>query len=127
MNIYIMVDAEGISGICDREQVMPSGSRYQEGRELMGKDINACVEGLKVAGADKIYVRDCHSGGTNVVWSALSGLADYYIVGYPGAGGLRRRHFAWISCHGRHSGRYSGAHDEFGHRAELLDQRQKSG
>lgn len=84
MNIYIMVDAEGISGIHDREQVMPSGSRYQEGRELMVKDINACVEGCKAAGADKIYVRDAHGSGSNIVWSKLTSLADYYIIGYTG-------------------------------------------
>ena len=56
MNIYIMVDAEGISGIYDSQQVMATGTRYHEGRELMVADINACVEGCKEAGADKIYV-----------------------------------------------------------------------
>lgn len=86
MNIYIMVDAEGISGIFDHEQVSassPSG-RYNEGRELMVKDINACVEACKEAGADKVYVRDCHGSGANIIWSKLSGLADYYIIGYTG-------------------------------------------
>jgi len=84
VNIYIMVDAEGISGIFDSEQVMASGSRYSEGRELMVRDINACVEACKEAGAKKVYVRDCHANGTNVIWSKLSSLADYYIVGYTG-------------------------------------------
>lgn len=84
MNIYIMVDAEGISGIYDKEQVMTTGSRYQEGRELMVRDINACIEGCKEAGADKVYVRDCHGGGANVIWSKLSDLADYYIIGNTG-------------------------------------------
>jgi D-amino peptidase len=79
-----MVDAEGISGIHDREQVMPNGSRYQEGRELMVNDINACVAGCKDAGANKVYVRDAHSSGTNIVWSKLTSLADYYIIGYTG-------------------------------------------
>lgn len=86
MNIYIMVDAEGISGVFDHEQVMSSSAsgRYNEGRELMVKDINACVEACKEAGADKIYVRDCHGSGSNVIWSKLSNLADYYIIGYTG-------------------------------------------
>ncbi len=84
MNIYIMVDAEGISGICDSEQVTRAGSRYQEGRELMVKDINACVEGCKEAGAKKVYIRDAHGSGNNVVWSKLTGLADGYIIGYTG-------------------------------------------
>lgn len=84
MNIYIMVDAEGISGIYESDQVISSGSRYEEGRRLMVKDINACVEGLKEAGVDKIYVRDAHSSGSNVIWEELSDLADYYIIGYTG-------------------------------------------
>ena len=52
MNVYIMVDMEGISGIFAREQVMSdgSGSRYQEGRHLMAKDINVCVKACKEAG-----------------------------------------------------------------------------
>ncbi|NSW89692.1 MAG: M55 family metallopeptidase [Firmicutes bacterium] len=82
MNIYIMVDAEGISGVFDSEQVSTSSSsgRYNEGRELMVRDINACVEAYKEAGAEKVYVRDCHGGGANVIWSKFSSLADYYIV-----------------------------------------------
>ncbi len=86
MNIYIMVDAEGISGIYDREQVSTNSSsgRYSEGRELMVNDINACVEACKEAGAEKVFVRDCHAAGSNVIWSKLSSLADYYIIGNTG-------------------------------------------
>ena len=69
MNIFIMVDMEGISGIFSREQVMQNGSRYQEGRQLMVQDINVCVKACKEAGAEKVYVRDCHGGGSNVIWS----------------------------------------------------------
>ena len=81
MNVYIMTDAEGISGIYDREQVMPAGSRYNEGRMLMTEDINTCVEAAKEAGAQKVYVRDCHASGNNVIWEKLSPKADYYITG----------------------------------------------
>ena len=51
MNIYIMVDMEGISGIFTREQVMTDGaaSRYGEGRHLMAQDINVCVRACKEA------------------------------------------------------------------------------
>jgi D-amino peptidase len=81
MNIYIMVDAEGISGIYDREQVLSSGSRYNECRMYMTQDINTCVEAAKAAGVDKIYVKDCHGSGTNIIWDKLSPKADYYIMG----------------------------------------------
>lgn len=96
VNIYIMVDAEGISGVYNSDQVMSTGSRYQEGRELMVRDINACVEGCKEAGADRIYVRDCHGSGSNVVWSRLSDLADYYIIGDTG----QDRFPGLDECHG---------------------------
>jgi len=81
MNIYIMTDAEGISGIYDREQVMSSGSRYNECRMFMTQDINACVEAAKDAGVDKIFVRDAHGGGTSIIWEKLSPKADFYIMG----------------------------------------------
>lgn len=81
MNIYIMVDLEGISGIFEPSQVMSDGVKYQEGRSLMAADINACVKACKEAGAEKVYVRDCHAGGNNVIWSNLCDDADYYIIG----------------------------------------------
>ena len=84
MNIYIMTDLEGISGITSREQVMPDASRYAEGRRLMVNDINVVVRACKEAGAEKVYVRDCHSAGMNVIWSELCGDADGYIIGYTG-------------------------------------------
>jgi len=81
MNIYIMTDAEGISGIYDREQVMTTGSRYNECRMFMTEEINVCVEAAKEAGAEKIFVRDAHGGGNNVIWEKLSPKADRYICG----------------------------------------------
>ena len=89
MNIYIMADAEGISGIFDREQVLPTGSRYNECRALMTRDINTCVDAAKEAGAERIYVRDAHGGGHNVIWELLSPKADYYISGTSSSFGTR--------------------------------------
>ena len=84
MNVYIMTDMEGISGIVSREQVMSDSPKYAEGRMLMVEDINVCVKACKEAGAQKVYVRDCHATGANVVWSHLTSEADGYIVGYTG-------------------------------------------
>ena len=81
MNIFIMTDAEGISGIYDWQQILPSGSRYNEGRMLLTQEINTCVEAAKEAGAGKIFVRDGHAGGSNIIWEKLSSKADYYIAG----------------------------------------------
>jgi len=70
-----------ISGIYTREQVLPSESRFEEGRKYMTADVNACTKGLKAAGVDKIYVCDCHGGGYTLKWDELSNDADYYICG----------------------------------------------
>ena len=78
MNVYVMVDLEGISGVYTREQVTADGGRHAEGRKYMTADINAVVRGLKDAGVDKIYVRDCHGGSYTVIWEQLSNDVDYY-------------------------------------------------
>lgn len=85
MNLYIMVDLEGISGIFSREQLNEPQSGI-----LMAEDINACVNAAKEAGVEKIYVRDCHGASDSVSYGHLSENADYYICGrvgedrYPG-------------------------------------------
>ncbi|MDW7656753.1 MAG: M55 family metallopeptidase [Bacillota bacterium] len=81
MNIYVMVDAEGLSGIHLKEQVMSDGRLFQEFRQAMTDEINACVAGLKAGGAGRVMVRDAHASGNNVLWSQLSDDADGYIMG----------------------------------------------
>ena len=78
MNVYVMVVAEGLSGVHLASQVMPDGCHYQEFRHLMTEEINACVEGLKVGGANRVIVRDAHASGSNVIWSLLTDQADGY-------------------------------------------------
>ncbi len=82
MNLYVLVDLEGISGICSREQIF--GDRIGEGRLMMTEDINACIDAAKEMGVDKIYVRDCHGTSNTVIYEKLSDNADYYICGYMG-------------------------------------------
>ena len=81
MNVYVMVDIEGISGIYTRSQVLPSEPRFAEGRRCMVEDVNSCVAGLKAAGVEKVYVQDCHGGSYSFLWDELSSDADYYICG----------------------------------------------
>lgn len=81
MNVYVMVDIEGISGIYTRSQVIPSEPRFHEGRRYMVEDVNSCVAGLKAAGVDKVYVHDCHGGSYSFLWEDLTSEADYYICG----------------------------------------------
>lgn len=81
MNIYVMVDAEGISGVHLKEQVLSDGRLYGAFCQMMTDEINACVEGLKKGGANQVIVRDAHSSGNNVIWSALTDQADGYVMG----------------------------------------------
>ena len=82
MNVYIVVDIEGISGVCNPNQTFPGGHLYGEARQMMTEDINVCVKACKEAGVEKIYVADVH-GGTdlNAKWLDLCEEADGYILG----------------------------------------------
>lgn len=84
MNIYIMADLEGISGVFCHDQVTADSPRFIEGREYMTRDVNTCVKACKEAGADKIYVRDGHGGSNTLIWEKLTPLADYYVCGAQG-------------------------------------------
>ena len=53
MNVYIMADLEGISGIYCREQVTPDQRRFDEGRRFLTREINICAEACKAAGVEK--------------------------------------------------------------------------
>ncbi len=85
MNIYIMADMEGISGVYSNEQVTPNGSaQYQNACKLMINDINTCAKACKQAGVNKVYVRDCHACASNINYSDLSEYVDYCILGNTG-------------------------------------------
>lgn len=79
MNIFVMVDMEGISGINCREQVTPGTALYEEGRQMMTSDIDSCVQGCALAGADRIVVRDAHGSAQNFRWLDLPEQAEYII------------------------------------------------
>jgi D-amino peptidase len=77
MNIFVMVDMEGISGILRKSQVMQGEADYQEARRYLTADVNACVEGCFAAGATKVVVRDAHCTGFNFIWDQLDPRAEY--------------------------------------------------
>ncbi|MET0305024.1 MAG: M55 family metallopeptidase [Solirubrobacterales bacterium] len=67
MNILIAADMEGIAGIDDYSDCLPSHpSAYTRGRRLMTDEVLAAVEALRAAGAERICVGDWHMVGTNV-------------------------------------------------------------
>jgi D-amino peptidase len=77
MNIFIMADMEGISGICMSSQVTNTGEHYQAGRRYLTWDVNACVQGCFAGGAKKVVVRDAHCTGYNFIWEELDPRARY--------------------------------------------------
>ena len=77
MNVFVMVDMEGISGICRRSQVTQEGEHYQAGRRYLTLDVNACVDGCFAGGAKKVVVRDAHSCGYHFIWEELDSRAEY--------------------------------------------------
>jgi len=83
MNVFIMVDLEGISGVCRASQVSQDGAHYPTARKFMTGDVNACVEGCFTGGAERVVVRDAHSGGFNLLWEEVDPRAEV-IQGTPG-------------------------------------------
>ena len=77
MNIFVMVDMEGISGICRASQVSKEGEHYKTAVRYLTADVNACVEGCFAGGAKKVVARDAHSGGFNFAWEDLDPRAEY--------------------------------------------------
>jgi D-amino peptidase len=87
MKVYVMVDMEGISGICRRGHVMEGDALHAEGCRFMTWDVNACVEGCFAGGAKQVVACDCHGGGgPHVIWEQLDPRAEYVI----GEGGRER-------------------------------------
>ena len=84
MNIYILTDIEGISGIYCREQISPEESRFDEGRRYLTREVNICAEECKKCGASKVYVRDGHGGSYSLIWDGLSKDVDVAVSGITG-------------------------------------------
>lgn len=77
MKLFVMVDMEGISGICRKSQVLPDGAHYPQGRKYLTWDVNACVDGCFAGGAEEVTVRDAHGGGYHLIWEELDRRAAY--------------------------------------------------
>lgn len=67
MNVLIAADMEGIAGIADYGECLPSHPRaYARGRRLMTDEVLVAIEALRAGGAETISVGDWHMVGTNV-------------------------------------------------------------
>ena len=67
---WISVDMEGISGIVDREQLLPGSRLYEASCALMMDDLDAVLAGLSERNeVGRIVVNDSHDGMLNLPWS----------------------------------------------------------
>lgn len=64
MRLYVMTDMEGCAGILNHDDwVLPAGPFYEQGRELLTREVNAAVDGFLAAGVTEVVVFDGHGAG----------------------------------------------------------------
>lgn len=67
MNVLIAADMEGIAGIEDYRDCLPSHpGAYARGRRQMTDEVLVAIEALRAGGAGRISVGDWHMVGTNI-------------------------------------------------------------
>lgn len=67
VNVLIAADMEGITGIDDYGDCLPSHpAAYARGRRLMTDEVLVAVEALRESGVERVSVGDWHMVGTNV-------------------------------------------------------------
>jgi D-amino peptidase len=66
VKVFISIDLEGISGVCQDEQTTHGSADWRAARELMRGDLDAALDGCLAAGADEVVVRDAHDEGDNL-------------------------------------------------------------
>jgi D-aminopeptidase len=67
VNVMIAADMEGVAGIDDYRECLPSHpSAYARGRALMTDEVLVAVDALRAGGVERIAVGDWHMVGTNI-------------------------------------------------------------
>jgi len=84
MKLYVLVDMEGISGVCRSAQVRAGDQAWNEARSYLEAEVNACVRGLLAGGATTVLVRDVHETTFNLRRSRIDPRADL-VLGDTGA------------------------------------------
>ena len=69
MKILVLTDLEGVAGVVDfGSQTYPTGKYYEQAKELLTEEVNACCAGFFDAGAGEVLVIDGHGSGGIVPW-----------------------------------------------------------
>jgi D-amino peptidase len=83
MNVYIVTDMEGISGVVTPQHVRRGEPEFQEGRRLLAGDVNAVVAGAFDGGATRVVVGDVHSLQRNLPIEQMDPRAEYEVPTGP--------------------------------------------
>ncbi len=65
IDILLIYDMEGVSGLDEWRMFDASFPEYERGRELLTADVNAAVDGLLAGGAARVDVVDFHGSGND--------------------------------------------------------------
>src|SRR5215217_1868357 len=76
MDVYIVADMEGISGITTIQQVSLGEPEFEAGRRLLAGDVNAAVGGAFDAGATRVVVCDFHDSQRNLPVELMDARAE---------------------------------------------------
>jgi D-amino peptidase len=116
MNILIVTDIEGVSGIAKAGDAWDRSSEgFQEARHKLMIDVNAAIRAAADSGAEEIYVNDGHNGGGNFIPEELDKRAIQ--IGVHDLPGIVRKVCAVVMV---------GYHAKAGTRYAFLDHTQSS-
>lgn len=77
MKVYISIDAEGVAGIADWDQIRTAGDDFALGRRLLLGELNAAIDGaLDLDSEAEIVVNDSHATMRNYPPDELHGNAQ---------------------------------------------------
>lgn len=71
MKVYISCDIEGTAAICNWNGTELGSGEHPQAALEMTKEVLACIEGCRAAGATEIYVKDSHDSGRNLIYDAF--------------------------------------------------------
>jgi D-amino peptidase len=97
--VFVITDAEGVTGICRQEQVEPTNPELQK---LLTGDVNAAVRGFLSAGADDVIVWDGHDGSRTLSAATLDPRARL-VMGSLGPSMMLDRGIAAVAFVGQHA------------------------
>ncbi len=97
--VFVITDAEGVTGICRQEQTEPTNPELQK---LLTGDVNAAVRGFLSAGADDVIVWDGHDGSRTLSAATLDPRARL-VMGSLGPTMMLDRGLAAVAFVGQHA------------------------